>query len=485
MGPLLHWALRFVREYSPDILRLNVEIEVLKAQALKPRVLPHEVQRARLDDYFRRVKESGDVIPIQDQYSTLKVDGATIAMLTGTSINAVWRWTSQPEVRAYVKLHNGPARSMEPVRSAFSGEIFQSNVSRQEADRMIRCLEVACFIVICYLTGMRPGEVLALEANCLTDSGETGWSYLHGRTFKTSRDKNGLHDSNGTARHPWVAVTPVMEAIRVLERLRPKGLLFPSPQTKASGRSLSFNTASQRIGYFIKSVNSRYRGTGPIIPEDKHGAIVPSRFRRTLAWFIANQPGGLIALAIQYGHLGTAISEGYAGRARDGIQTLIDFESARAIAVQLSSANEEFLGGSGVSGPAAQRFMAAAKEAAETYGGAVVSKRQAISLLENPRLTVYENDASYSSCNFDPRQALCLIVGRGETAPRLSNCQVGCANISRTDQQAERLRQGASTLVIQANSGIVPTPISDRLRLHADEMMAEVRQHDESRVFRE
>lgn len=44
-----------------------------------------------------------------------------------------------------------------------------------------------------------------------------------------------------------------------------------------------------------------------------------ARFRRSLAWHIARRPGGLVALAIQYGHMRTTMSAGYAARGRGGI----------------------------------------------------------------------------------------------------------------------------------------------------------------------
>ncbi|MFF5969665.1 hypothetical protein ACFY64_39470 [Streptomyces collinus] len=48
------------------------------------------------------------------------------------------------------------------------------------------------------------------------------------------------------------------------------------------------------------------------------------QFRRNLAWYIARRPGGLIALAIQYGHMRTIVdvrtSSGYGSRSRGGIE---------------------------------------------------------------------------------------------------------------------------------------------------------------------
>ena len=45
---------------------------------------------------------------------------------------------------------------------------------------------------------------------------------------------------------------------------------------------------------------------GEVIPDDPHGKIGLGRFRRSLAWHIARRPNGLVALAIQYGHMRTA-----------------------------------------------------------------------------------------------------------------------------------------------------------------------------------
>jgi hypothetical protein len=73
------------------------------------------------------------------------------------------------------------------------------------------------------------------------------------------------------------------------------------------------------------------------ISDDPHGAMGTERFRRTLAWHIARRPGGLVALAIQHGHMRTAVSAGYAARSRDGIHDLLDIETARATADTLAA----------------------------------------------------------------------------------------------------------------------------------------------------
>jgi hypothetical protein len=59
-----------------------------------------------------------------------------------------------------------------------------------------------------------------------------------------------------------------------------------------------------------------------VIPPDPHGRIDTEWFRRSLAWHITRRPGGLVALAIQYGHLRTSVTAGYAARSRGGIHDL-------------------------------------------------------------------------------------------------------------------------------------------------------------------
>jgi hypothetical protein len=52
-------------------------------------------------------------------------------------------------------------------------------------------------------------------------------------------------------------------------------------------------------------------GRADIIPPDPNGKLHPARLRRTLAWFIARKPCGMVAAAIQYGHVSVAMTLGY------------------------------------------------------------------------------------------------------------------------------------------------------------------------------
>jgi hypothetical protein len=92
-----------------------------------------------------------------------------------------------------------------------------------------------------------------------------------------------------------------------------------------------------------------------------------------------------VALAIQYGHMRTALgrwaTEGYASRSRDGIHDLIDLETARAVADTVAGLHDSLDAGSGISGPAARRAIRAAA-AAPQFAGAPITLASARKLLK-------------------------------------------------------------------------------------------------------
>jgi hypothetical protein len=55
-----------------------------------------------------------------------------------------------------------------------------------------------------------------------------------------------------------------------------------------------------------------------------------SQFRRTLAWFIARQPGGVIAGSMAYRHHRVQMFEGYAGTSASGFRAEVEAEDAIA-----------------------------------------------------------------------------------------------------------------------------------------------------------
>jgi hypothetical protein len=220
------------------------------------------------------------------------------------------------------------------------------------------------------------------------------------------------------------------------------------------------------------------------IPDDPHGQVTAIRFRRTLAWHIARRPNGLVALAIQYGHMRTNFqwaSEGYGSRSRDGIHDLIDLETARAVADTVAALHDDLENGGGISGPAARRAIRAAATAPR-FAGTPITLASARKLLKNEDAMIYDNPHALVLCHYKRDKALCHRDGIRDT-PSLDRCDPRCGNIARTDQQAAQLRERAALLERRARH--VPKPIGDRMRVSAVRLGELADKHDRTRITTE
>jgi hypothetical protein len=248
--------------------------------------------------------------------------------------------------------------------------------------------------------------------------------------------------------------------------------------------------ARRRIEAFITSVNHLADQNGLAadrIPDDPDGAIVLSRFRRTIAWHIARLPGGRIALATQYGHLrASAVTDGYSGRARQGLRRVLEIETARSMAGYLDDLAGRINDGEGISGPAAQRMIKAAKDASVRFEGMFLTPKQADALLDEPQFNVYDSPASFLTCNNDPAKAMCHPERPGRSKrnlpPAIDRCDPACANIARTDTHIARLQAEVAQLGEEITSPLTPTPLRERLKQRVTALQAIVNRHDRTRV---
>ncbi|RSN60584.1 hypothetical protein DMH01_14890 [Amycolatopsis sp. WAC 04182] len=245
--------------------------------------------------------------------------------------------------------------------------------------------------------------------------------------------------------------------------------------------TLKLTTFRRRIDAFVHWANTeadRCGLTGETIPPDPLGNIGTARFRRSLAWHIARRPNGLVALAIQYGHLRTAISGAYASRGRGGIHELIDIETVRAVADTVADVHDDLQAGRGVSGPAARRAIKASATAPR-FAGTVITATTAKRLLVNEDAIIYDNPHALLLCHYKRGTALCHRDGVKD-APSLDHCVPGCGNIVRTDRHAIQLRERANALDRAASH--VPQPVGTRLRANADRLRAHADTHDRTRI---
>ncbi|WP_308355516.1 MULTISPECIES: hypothetical protein [unclassified Streptomyces] len=335
-----------------------------------------------------------------------------------------------------------------------------------------------------------------LRSGCCPDpepaaDGTEGRHLIHSRHYKNVTDDDGNHISAGEVRKvPWVAITPVVHAIRVLERIVPKGELLLSVAHHAfrsrhsSTGALKLDTLTLRIESFVNWVNHEAEAqgfSGETIPDDPHGAIGLSRFRRSLAWHIARRPGGLIALAIQYGHMRTVLdartSSGYGARGRRGIHAILDVETALAAADTAARLRDRVAAGENVSGPAARRALTAAAHTPR-FEGRVVPRtfaRKASAFLARDGIVLYDNPDAFLICAFKHDNALCE-PEPGATAPRQYDCRPGCGNTVRTDTHARQLRERADEL--DQFAAHAPGPVSRRLRVNAHRLRETAATHD-------
>jgi hypothetical protein len=256
------------------------------------------------------------------------------------------------------------------------------------------------------------------------------------------------------------------------------------PSGRAGTGSLNVEALTRRTRDFTAWANreaASHSLPAEVIPDDPHGQVSASRFRRTLAWHIARRPNGLAALAIQYGHMRTNFqwaSEGYGSRSRDGIHDLIDLETARAVADTVAALHDDLEYGGGVSGPAARRVIRAAATAPR-FVGTPITLASARKLLKNEDAMIYDNPHALVLCHYKRDKALCHRDGVRDT-PSLDLCVPGCGNIARSDQQAVQLRDRAA--ILESKAAHVPQPIGDRLRASAGRLRDLADRHGRTRI---
>jgi hypothetical protein len=473
MSPLLVAALRTVTDFAPDMLAAWRDARRLFDQ-ISPAAKPGGPADIRA--YLRRLRDTGQPLPVFIGRRTGALDrerqvvqavtaqarplvhNRFIAGTLGvTAVQVAAVLTREPHLLEDLRFGAGAPLST-PITAQLAHRPWRDAIDVEDVMDLVVHLATAALLTVAYLSGMRPKEVLNLERGCCTvEQREDGTvRYLiTGRHFKGVTDEDGNTIPEGEMRpRPWTVIEPVHRAITVLEQLTDSPLLFPRELSKSAkprayvGDAISVRTANARIARFTAWANALATAHGrdhEVIPADPDGAVTLRRLRRTVAWFINRQPGGRIALGIQYGHLRASLAESYGGRSRVDMLQILDLEQALATAHTLTEAVERLDNGEGVSGPAATRYIAAAQEFQASYAGGFASKRQYRALLDNPRLQLFDHPEALLTCNHDPLKALCD-PNRGESGiqpqrtPNQNRCHSGCANISRTDTHIERVQ---------------------------------------------
>lgn len=498
MSALLIWAMRFVEDFSTDIIA---------AKALKS--VPQEVgpDMAELAPYDRvrryldRRRETTQAAPGLQLTRKNGVRGFARAFIG-------WELGIDAEEVAGLALKDSLTRGLLPseepmlpleITGTVDGETkWIDAIDFYDVESLCRHLATAAFIVIAYLTGMRGEECRALERGCCRATLNTATGQAHyeinGKTFKAALDEEGNTQPGGAEReNPWLAIAPVAKAVAIMETLSPHpALLFPSEAFSVLEARLVNKGAVHppavryHIAKLIEWCNDTAMRLGraqDIIPPDPEGRVAVQRFRRTLAWFIYRKPGGRIALGVQYGHLRGHTTDGYGSRVATGLRDVFPMEEALARAEYLEDACSRMEDGEEVTGPAAGRYTEALRLYGQEFRGRYMSGKQAAALRANPRLRIYDNSARFVTCCYDQSKAQCHPdrlgqLGTDET-PDINHCQPNCGNIARTDRNIEQAAAAVSRYEDEMASSMTPEPMRARLAQRVEALQAIIQSHNE------
>ena len=509
MDRLLCWALRFVEVFADDILAAHHEHAMLARRSDRARSHRESPASNRgwgglqrdLRALLERLRATDTLLPGKTLTDGRRViDWGHLARLLNCWATSVM----QPPVRQIVEASGLPIADAAYLQSPIVGRLDDAPwrdrpIAYDEAAPLARHLATACYVIIAYLSGMRPGEALTLRRGCVRFDQATGLWLLGGRQWKGVVDQSGSKLAEGQPRtDPWVVVEPVAHAVAVLERLHDDPLLFPTTLLvghragitgERRGKARTTPLITDDIARFVTWVNDYCASTSraELIPPDNDGrALVPSRLRRTLAWFIVRRPRGLIAGAIQYGHVQVQITLGYSGTYASGFPDEHAFETWLLRLEQFAAAEQQLAAGEHVSGPAARTYRDRTRQANRQFAGRVLtSSRQAADLLANPTLQIYP--AKGMTCVFDPTKAKCRLKPTGTDArrtPDLTDCQPGCQNIARTDRDVDQLRSQAVELAELATDPLSPEPRRQRERHELERLRVILDEHDHTRPHR-
>ncbi|WP_405178868.1 hypothetical protein OG225_33565 [Nocardia sp. NBC_01377] len=503
MTALLAWSLRFIEDLADDITAAFTEYLELSRAA-------HHTQRNRLPkDQLRQRRRPGEARQVMvahlDEYRRRGLalpgnrapDGRLIANTYILSARTGVQFSTKAIAAIFAEHGQIPVEDdtylFAATTATLDGRPWQARSIRYtDAPVLARHLATACFIVIAYLSGQRPGETLNLERGCIDRDPATGLILLRGKHFKGVPAPDGEHRVD-----PWVVAEPVATAVEVVGRLHASPLLFPNTMAvngHASPGRLRARTAdaargdsllTQDIAQFIDWVNrycAEHGRPDPIPPDTVKANISTSRLRRTLAWFIVRRPRGLVAAAIQYGHVRTGMTLGYAGSYDSGFPDDLVFEEWLTRLDILADAHQRLIEGEHVSGPAADLYHQRVESATRFAGRVLHNSRDAATLLANPDLQIYQGYAM--TCVLDPAKAACRLAGDDQgtrRTPDVNDCRPTCANIARTDRDIAGLDDQANQLRLVVADTLAPPIRALRERHELDRIEKIIADHRSSR----
>lgn len=452
IGALLRWSLRYVELFSTDILAARVELDELgAAYQARPRGIAQANSVAmRMASYIERRRREGRGIPVWNapgriggvcaslaRTDRLKLNGSVlnlqlISLQSGIHVtNIVQNKDAYSLLLEAVKELGVEHGGMDtPVAlDPESGQPWRTRFDAFSLAREERQLQTAAYILCVYLTGMRDSEVQAMQLGCLqrkrSADGLIERLAIRSIVYKGRQERGEVEE--------WVTIEPVARAVEIAERLATRH----RPEREGDAVWVVLHRAHARdrgVPHVVRQIN-RYRehldehfgaSEEPAIPlvEGRSWNFNTRQFRRTVAWYIANRPFGVVAGKIQYKHASVAMFDGYAGSSASGFRQEVEQEHHLGQLDDIVTHYEAAQRGEQLAGPGASRVTNEIDRVAQEIGplsGVIADGKRVKAMLAHLARTLhvgYLND-----CFFEPATALCL--GRStssESQPILSNC---------------------------------------------------------------
>ena len=390
-------------------------------------------------------------------------------------------------------------------------------ISYHQAPALALRLHAACLIVVAYLSGLRPAELLHLQPGSCPAPGDDGTGpvryRLHGVKFKAARNDDGTPAPGGEARQ-WTVIPPVHTAIGILEQLTATEPPVPAPAALAERRTARSpaptrgiprrqqgqaaphrpgdhhrggQRAHRRVHHLGQRLRPRARagqrddpgrpgrpGHPQPLPKNHRLAHRPPARRHGSRWPSSTATCARSPARATAGAPGTAWPD------------LLDLETAAAMASYLQARQRQpelRRRRLRPRRPAARRRRPASRDPVRGACSCHPGRPAPCSPIPRCRSTTARG-RSWPATTTRPRRCAIQTGKPGSTAghPALDRCDPACANIARTDEHITALAAEIARLRAESASPILPGPIRQRLADRAAALEKIAERHARTRI---
>jgi len=491
ISPLLTWALIWVNELADDVLAAVEEWRPLQANTQLNRrrrnAAPSSDIGTKLDALLRQYRAENRCLPGGKDGRPAH---AHLAREIGCTPGAlIGKRCQELLTEAVADLGVADTAYLRTrVTGRLGGQPWIEQIPYAAIEQLERMLQTAAWVTIAYLSGMRDSEVKHLRRGCLSVSrDEDGRIY---RRKVTSLAFKGEDDPVGVPA-TWIVGEPVERAVSVLEQLQPRQqdylfAVLPGSRyylrTTANGAKSTQQTNNDLAAFtdWVNDFCRRHQRDGGIpLVNGQRWKLSTSQFRRTLAWFIARQPGGVIAGSIAYRHHRVQMFEGYAGTSASGFRAEVQAEEAIARGEHLCDlvVSHDYHPLTGPAAAEAETRLAEFERHVTFEGKVITDPRRLKRVMDRHDPHIYPGE--YVTCVHNPDRALCRRAD-GTDGPSLPDCQpLACRNVALNSDNVTALRHHQQRLQRALNVGGRTAPyIRHRIEAQLREVTTFLDKHD-------